>query len=294
MKLGIGTAQFGLDYGISNREGKTPPEEVARILDFAAQKGVRAIDTAPLYGTSEAVLGQTLPCNHKFDIVTKTPQFSKTTIISDDAEILENTFCKSLEKMRQSSLYGLLVHRVDDLFAENGHLLIDKMLEIKQRGLVKKIGVSVYTGEQIDRVLERYTIDLIQLPINLLDQRLLSGGYLQKLKMAGIEIHARSVFLQGLLLMETEDLPPYFNSIKDHLQTYHKAVLQQGLSLIEAALSFAIALDEIDVVVCGVNCLLQLQELIKAISEISHVQRDNWSQFSILDDSLLNPSRWSL
>lgn len=292
MKLGIGTAQFGLDYGISNQEGKTPPMEAARILEVAIQHGVRVIDTAPLYGTSEEVLGQTLPLRHHFNIVTKTPQFSKSSITSKEANSLEETFHQSLLNLGLSSVYGLLVHRADDLLVENGHLLMEIMLDLKRQGVVSKVGVSIYNSQEIERVLDKYSIDLVQLPINVLDQRLLLSGHLLMLKNNGIEIHARSVFLQGLLLMQPNSLPSYFDSVKAHLKAYHDAIARQGFSPVEAAIGFVNNLDEIDVVLCGINNCKQLQEVLFAFRKSYTYESQELARYAITDTSIINPSEW--
>lgn len=294
MKLGIGTAQFGLDYGISNQGGKTPPEEVYKIIELANQNTVRVIDTAQLYGNSEKVLGNKLPLQHNFDIITKTPQFCKLTVTKYDAHLLKTTFYQSLSKLQQSSIYALLIHNADDLLADNGHLLMEEMLSLKQQGLIKKIGVSVYNGEQIDRILCNYSIDLIQLPINVLDQRLLLSGHLSKLKKLNIEIHARSLFLQGLLLMPLECIPPYFDTIKEHLVEYHSFINQQGFSPIEAALSFGLSINEIDTFICGVNNYQHFQEILACFNKEKSIIGKVLTKFALADCPLLNPYDWKV
>ncbi len=290
MKLGIGTVQFGLDYGISNKEGKTPPDEVVRILEIAKENCIRIIDTAALYGSSEEALGEVLPQGHSFDIVTKTPKFSES-ISETDVLLLEETYHQSLQKLKQSSLYGLLFHNADDLLASKGYLLWDKMMELKSRGLVRKIGVSVYTGAQIDKILEKYAIDLIQIPLNILDQRLLRAGYLEKLKRAGVEIHVRSVFLQGLLLMDPETLPPYFNSVKEHLRKYHLYLREKNLTPLQSALGFVLGIKEVDAVICGVNNYVQLLELCSAAKSSAI---ENFDRFALSDEAILNPAQWKM
>ena len=141
MKLGLGTVQFGIDYGISNQDGKTSLDEIENILVVAMRKGISVIDTAAMYGTSEEALGQTLSESHSFKIVTKTPRFTSSVITSDDIQRLEDSFFQSLHKMKCASSYGLLIHNADDLLSENGHLLFNKMNDLKQKGLVEKIGV---------------------------------------------------------------------------------------------------------------------------------------------------------
>lgn len=287
MKLGLGTVQFGLDYGISNSEGVTPIEEVREILAVAKRNSIRVIDTAAMYGSSEEVLGKTLPAGNNFDIVTKTPRFDGN--MENKADLLKQTFQRSLKNMNRTSVYGLLIHHADDLLGNGGNLLIGKMKELKEEGTVKKIGVSVYTAAQIDMILDRFDIDIIQLPINVLDQHLLNSGHLTRLKKAGIEIHARSAFLQGLLLMEPAALPSYFDSIKPHLKQYRDSLLQYRLTPLQAALGFVAGINEVDVVVCGVNNHLQLEEL---CGNLMSIEPSMFSSFAIYDEDILNPSKW--
>jgi len=289
MKLGLGAVQMGLDYGISNKNGRTIDEEVVKILEVASRNNIRIIDTAAMYGTSEEALGKALSESHRFKIVTKTPRFTASAITSDDVQRLENSFFQSLHKMKRASIYGLLIHNADDLLTENAHLLFAKMSELKQKGLVEKIGVSVYTALQIDEIIEKFQIDIIQLPINVLDQRLLISGHLSKLKKSGVEIHARSAFLQGLLLMPSETLPPFFDAMKEHLKNYHRTIHQHGLTPVQAALGFLISIPDIDFIICGVNNNTQLKEI---CAEAVPVESIDFSGFALNDESILNPSNW--
>ncbi|MBI5683047.1 MAG: aldo/keto reductase [Deltaproteobacteria bacterium] len=291
MKIGLGTVQFGIDYGISNHNGKTPLDEVEKILDVAMRNGISVIDTAALYGTSEEVLGKTLPECHRFKIVTKTPRFTSSAITSDDVRRLEDSFFQSLHKMKCAAIYGLLFHNADDLLSENGHILFNKMTDLKQKGLVEKIGVSVYTALQIDEILGKFQIDIIQLPINVFDQHLLVSGHLSKLKKRGVEIHVRSAFLQGLLLMSSETLPPFFDSVREHLKDYQRTIHQHGLTLVRAALGFLINIPDIDFIICGVNNHTQLKEICR---EAVPVESIDFSRFALSDGEILNPSNWRL
>lgn len=292
MNLGLGTAQFGLDYGIANSRGNSSLEEVEGILLKAEEFGISTLDTAPLYGTSEEVLGRFLKENHAFKLVTKTPKFSGTKIGGEAIKELEKAFIMSLSKMKQSKVYGLLIHDCDDLSKKDGHRLINTMLDLKNQGLVKKIGISIYNDIQIDYMLDNFPIDLIQIPINVFDQRLLKSGHLLKLKKAGIEIHARSIFLQGLLIMAPESLPPFFNSKMKHIKEYHSFVREKHLTLVGAAISFARGIKEIDVILCGVNNVLQLKEILDCYE--STFQYGNWEKFALDDANVLNPSNWRL
>jgi aryl-alcohol dehydrogenase-like predicted oxidoreductase len=291
MKLGLGTAQFGSDYGISNRQGKTPLCEVKKILAFAASKGITVVDTAAMYGTSEEVLGIVLSAIDPFSVITKTQQFDRDVITASEACQLEATFFRSLQRLNRSKIYALLAHRTGDLFLPGGELLFEKMLDLKEQGLVCKVGVSVYNGQQIDDVLSRYAVDIIQLPLNVFDQRLIASGHLEKLKAAGIEVHARSAFLQGLLLMDPEALPASFSAHRKHIQRYHEYLRRQGLSPLCAALRFILDIKEVDFVICGVNTLSHLQEICSSVQMIDSI---DLSSFCITDIELLDPSQWVL
>lgn len=292
MKLGLGTVQFGLDYGVSNSAGMTPEAEVARILGLAAGKGVRILDTATGYGNSEEVLGRTLPTQHRFAIVTKTP--AQRADETGDAYIarVEESFRRSLSKLGQEELYGVLVHRAEDLLSVQGERLMAVLLELKQQGLVEKVGVSVYNAAQIDAVMARHSVELVQLPVSVLDQRLIASGHLVALKRAGVEIHSRSAFLQGLLLMPPENLPAYFSPIRDHLSCYRDYLESFGLTPLQAALGFVLGLPELDHVILGVNTAAQLQEVLAA--RAVQVDAHAMTQFALTDLAMLDPSRWHL
>ena len=291
MKLGLGTVQFGLDYGISNKTGLTDKIEIKKIIDYAASHGINIIDTAHCYSDSEIKLGEILPLENDFRIITKTQIFQNSPQIKKiEFENLLNTFFSSLKNLNCKSAYGLLIHHVDDLLKDGGEILYRAMLELKEKEVVKKIGISAYTPDQIDHVLKNYDIDLIQLPVNIFDQRLIRTGYLKKLKGRGIEIHARSAFLQGLIFMNPEKLSSYFDSIKSFLKKFHDKLDEMNLTPVQAALGFLNDIKEIDHIICGVNNVEQFKELVQA--NIINIDM-NWAEeFAINDEKILNPANW--
>lgn len=295
MKLGLGTVQFGMDYGISNPNGKTPSGEINAILRVAQENGISVIDTAHAYGDSELVLGEVLANQNSFRIITKTPVYKKKKIDSRDAEDMKVSFYNSLKKLRQSKLAGLLIHNADDLLTDGGDILFYAMQELKEDKLVDKIGASVYSGEQIDYLLERYDFDLIQVPVNVLDQRLIYSGHLVKLKRQGIEIHARSVFLQGLLIMSSATLSSFFNPIKPLLCRYWEFLRSQTLTPIEGAIGFIKQIPEIDCIIIGMNNVEQLKNNLKSFTRPYHDSLfKDLKAFSLNDPKYLNPSLWRL
>jgi len=291
MKLGLGTVQFGLNYGISNATGQIPPSEANRIINCALDAGIDLLDTAPVYGDSEQVLGTLLPKNCRAKLITKTPQFRSPTITENDVDALVKSALESLRKLGVRSIYGLMTHWVDDLFAVGGTRLFEAMLDLKARGLVEKLGVSVYSFDQIQRVLERFDIDLIQLPLNVLDQRLLTSGALTALKRKGIEIHSRSAFLQGLLLMDTARLTPYFDDIRSELIRYQHWLRSNQLTPTEGALAFIRTVSEIDYVMIGVTSVTELKELLLAWDKQSPAELD-FSSFACTQEHIVNPMMW--
>lgn len=293
MKLGLGSAQFGLNYGVSNRNGKTPPDEVKRILELAVERGVELLDTAALYGESETVLGAALPDRHAFNIVTKTPAFKTERITEAQGLHLKNIFQRSLERLRQNRLYGLLIHHADDLLVPGGERLLEEMRNLKGRGLVEKIGVSVYTGAQIDSVLDLFRPDIVQLPVNLFDQRLIESGHLSKLKKLGVEIHARSIFLQGLLLMEFEQIPAYFSPLREHFARYNRFLETNRLSRLQVALLFAQRQKEIDIVIVGVTRASDLRDIFAAAVKPC-IPVPDMAAFQVGDEAMITPALWKL
>jgi len=291
MKIGLGTAQFGMDYGISNGAGKIPITEVREILDLAGCENISVIDTASVYGNSEEVIGNNLPKNSDFSIVTKTPIFTNKSIAQKDVVTLKDTFLCSLKNLKQASIYGLLIHAPDDLLKKGGNALWDTMYDLKNQGLVKKIGISVYNGEQIDRILENFLPDLIQLPLNVFDQRLLHSGHLTKLKKMGVEIHARSVFLQGALLSKVGMLPECVKGMRSYLQRYYQFVFKNRWTPIQAALGFVLGIKEVDVAFVGVDSCSHLQDIINFAKPLDN---DLFFPFIIDEDTVLNPSKWKL
>lgn len=287
MKLGIGSAQFGMTYGALNKSGQPSFNEVRSILESAAESGVHLIDTAPAYGNSEEILGHCIPQANPFQIVTKTPHFKTDRITRQEVAALQRSFHDSLRKLRQEELYGLLLHHADDLLTANGELLFEAMLDLKATGRVRKIGVSVYNAWQIDAIFSRYPLDLIQVPLNVFDQRLLHSGHLKKLTEQGLEIHARSPFLQGVLLASPEELPEHFRSITSHLQHYRRWLSANRLSPAQAALGFLNQLPEIDAVIVGMETEEQFQENL-------HEVRKPWPvcdmrQFAIEYEAIIDP-----
>ena len=279
-KLALGTAQFGLDYGVTNSEGKVQVEEVELILGCAKENSINTLDTAASYGNSEEVLGSIGISD--FQIITK------TIPLKNGVDEVIKHFQQSLTFLNKSSVNGLLIHNINEIEHKNFNTLFKELTELKRQGLVNKIGFSIYTPEQVDFLLKNFDFDLIQVPFNIFDNRLIQGGQLQALNNKGMEVHARSVFLQGVLL-DFNNLSNYFSPWKKEFSIYQETVKDNGLSLLECALNFVLNIREIDKVLVGVNSERQLKEIIQAVK-----RRSNLSAYPINDINLLNPSLWKI
>lgn len=289
MKLGLGTVQFGLDYGISNKKGQTSQDQVKEILQLAEIKNTTLLDTSCAYGNAESIIGNYASPN-RFDIVTKTPVFKSNVIQQLDAKELIRSFNDSLSNLQINQVYGLLTHGPEDLLKPGGHYLFNAMKTLKTEGKVNKVGASVYNKKQIKDLVNTFDIDLIQLPFNLLDQRLLHDGTFDFLKQHNIEIHVRSAFLQGLLFIPLNELPEFFHPIKPTLASLKQKLFSLNLSPAQAALAFINQTPQIDRIICGVNTAEQLQELTKAIN--TRIDHEEFYQFAINELKFIDPSQW--
>jgi len=278
MKLALGTVQFGLDYGVANQNGQITIKEASKILEYAKKKNIETLDTASLYGNSETILGKIGVKDYQ--VITKTIPLRKSV-----DEVLDN-FYKSLENLGINHVEGLLIHDVNDIKNKDFDQLLSKLQALKNEGLIDKIGFSTYTPEQIDFLLANFEFDLIQVPLNVFDTRLIEGGQLRALKDNGVEVHSRSVFLQGLLV-NFHNLPEYFLPWQRRFNEYQLMVSESNLSLLEYAVNFVLNIHEIDKVLVGVNSELQLKEIVRAVKGCSNLEA-----FSIYDLTLIDPSLW--
>ena len=286
-KIALGTVQFGIDYGINSENGQIRPEEVRGILNYAYSQNIDLLDTAPAYGSSEKVLGEANVQN--FKVVTKTRHFDNAEISNDDIDLLKKDFSCSLVDLRQESFYGVLVHNARDLLKPGSEKLFDQLESLKQAEKIKKIGVSVYDNKQLQSILENFDIDMVQLPFNILDKRLIDSGMLAILQNRGIEVHARSVFLQGLLLMSNQDRPRKFHRWNALWKTWHEWLNDNQITALEAAIRHAVSMPEISKVLVGVDTKDQLKEIIIASDGIlPNIPAELYTN----DVNLLNPSNW--
>ena len=283
MKMGIGTAQFGLNYGVSNDFGITLEKEAFRILDYAAEIGVDTIDTAAAYGNSEAIIGKYLKQNPKylFRVISK---FKDAKSFVQDAENSRTLF--------NGFLYGYLAHSSQEVFTNTR--LIGMLTKLRAEHNVK-IGVSVYDQFEIEKLIEMDILDIVQVPLNILDHRLIKCGLLAELKKRAVEIHARSIFLQGLLFLSEDRIKKDFSSVESSIKMIRSVAAESKLSVSDLAIQFVNSIPEVDKLIIGVNSKKQLIENEKSLSikynkSITKMLLD---EIDLGTDRILDPRLWN-
>ena len=286
-KLALGSANFGLDYGVANNTGKISASELLDIVLFAKKACIEVIDTAQAYGDSEYRIGSL--CNdNKFNFVTKIgAEFTSSSVYHSVISSVK----QSCRRLNQSRLYAVMLHRPEILLSDHSSEVVRELQTLKEQGIISKVGVSIYSPEILTAISRVIKLDIIQVPFNVFDQQILSSGWSDKLKSNGVEIHTRSVFLQGLLLLQRSSLPDYFmKHWPAHFDAWYKFLDYNRADALEVALKFALKQDWIDKIVVGVDSVSQLKALVK-IEKSSGL-----TDFPLLgcnDPNLINPSKWS-
>ncbi|WP_413295648.1 aldo/keto reductase [Synechococcus sp. MIT S9452] len=288
----MGTAQFGLDYGVTNKNGQVLEPTVSKLLHCARESGIGWLDTAQAYGNAEAVLGRYLLPGDPFQLISKLSAQEKKEFCQNDIVYLEDRFLASCDRLGRTQLDALLVHSPSDLRKQGAEYLISWLLSLRERGLVKRLGLSIYTEEDLINI-NPELLDVVQLPISLLDQRLLTNGTVRHLHDRGIAIHARSIYLQGLLLTPADQWPVWVSrEAKSHQRKLEALAEQKQCGLIDLALGFAKQLTEIELIIIGLTTPQELEELLLAWSSRNPWQPGESTTAAIQDLTLIDPRNW--
>lgn len=282
-RLILGTVQFGLDYGIKNARGKIPETEVAKILDLAEAGLVDTLDTASAYGNSESVLGRVLGGKPRFRIISKLRTGFEGTVRQE----LE----ASLERLRSPRLHAYLLHNFE--IYRSRTTTISELAYCKREGLIEKVGVSLYHPAEVHTLLKAAEpIDIVQVPYSMLDRRFESVFPL--LRKRGIEIHVRSIFLQGALLMDPETLPQGLSPLRERLTALCRLSETSGMSVSAICLAFAANNPLIDAVVIGIDGLDDLAANLESFrvrgSAVRHLSY--FEDIRTDDENIILPYRW--
>lgn len=292
-KIALGTVQWGLAYGIANQTGRPDAAQIGAMLMEARERGIAFLDTARAYGEAERILGEFRAVSGSLRVFTKTPPLRADFLTDRHVRSVSRAFRESLKRLHREHVDGLLVHNADNLLIPGGERLWALLQALKAEQRVGKIGVSVYHPEQLSKTLDRFRVDVAQLPFNIYDQRFAQTGVLGALKKLGVEVHSRSTFLQGLLLLIPKKLPRHFECIREHQMRLHRNVANTGQTLVASALRFSLNQGDIDYVVVGCEILSQLREILDA-AETDDTEMVDLTAFALSDEEILDPSRWSV
>lgn len=280
-KLALGTAQFGLNYGINNQRGQIDENEAFAILTMAQDAGVDTIDTASAYGNSEDVLGVFMTrAGHGFKFISK---LSRNGFVGAELE-------KTLMRLKAKAIYGYLLHNFD-IYKRNP-AIFDELIALRAQNKIKKIGFSLYYPAELELILKnKLPIDIIQLPYSVFDQRF--SEYLLGLKKERIEVYARSVFLQGLVFEQPDSLDTFFLDIKYKLIRLRKIAIEINIPLHRLCLQFVLMNNSFDKVVVGVDGKGHFSEIINSFNCIisDQVYCDLLSM-AVTNEQIIVPSNW--
>jgi len=283
-RIALGTVQFGLDYGISNPDGRVGRDAVAEIFRIARESGIKMLDTAVSYGSSEAVIGSAMAAGgHDFDIVSK---FPPDTTVSDFDATLRGT----LERLGVRQIKAYLAHSFAS-YTNAG--LRERLRRAKNAGLIRQVGVSVYYPHQIAWLLdEDVPCDVVQLPFSVFDQRF--RPLLGRMKARGVEIHVRSVFLQGLFFVTPDALSAHFDRVKERLGSIQKLCENREIPLAALLLDYAAFQPEIDRVVIGVARPEELCQNVGATCYAAQVRElmPLLDGMAVSDEEIILPYNW--
>lgn len=274
-----------MNYGVANTLGRISENKVVSILEHSKKLGINMLDTAINYGNSETLIG-------KFGIegwnaITKLPPIPYKCKNIEDWVI--NQLSESLDRLRIKKLYGLLLHQPDQLLGPEGLILYETLINLKKDRKVEKIGLSIYNPKSLDHLLNLYDFDIIQAPINIFDRTLECLGYVKLLKEKKIEIHARSVFLQGLLLMPPNKRPKKFSKWQSSFQKFDKWLQNKNLTPLEATINYVNSLDFVDKIVIGFDSKEQLTQAFLSI-KTNFINPPSF--FKDNDRRMIDPSSW--
>lgn len=287
-KLILGTVQLGLDYGVNNQLGKPPLKVALEILNKAYDNGIRILDTAEAYGNSQNVIGIFHKRNptKKFKVISKlnAKNVINTSVLKKINENIKTLGVKVLE--------GYMFHNYSSL-TKNPYLF-NEALQAKKEGIIKRVGVSVYSNDEIEEIIKNYkTVDFVQAPFNLLDNQQKRKKAFESLKAENIEIHTRSVFLQGLFFSSQKTGNKQIGQLESYLNELENIKRQYSLSTEKLALQYALQKDYIDYVLIGVETTQQLLENIVICNNKSRIPHEAVDSINVLESELLNPTNWN-
>jgi aryl-alcohol dehydrogenase-like predicted oxidoreductase len=283
-KLGLGTAQFGLD-GAAAR-GRPPEAEVRELLSLAGRAGVGVLDTGAASGHGEAVIGAVMPRPSPFAVTIKAARGER------GPAYVEAEARASLARLGLTRADAIVVQAAGDLFSAYGLAMWERLKALKAMGMFAKIGISAYASDDPAGLARRFRPDIIQAPASLLDQRLLTDGSLRRVRDLGVDVHLRSIFLNGLLFRPLAGrVPPELREAQARLSRARRMIAEGRSDPLQAALGFALSRPEASAVIVGVATAAELSAVIAAAA--SPPPDLDWDDMALEDPEVLDPRRWA-
>jgi len=284
-KICLGSANFGKNYGYKN--SKVKKKEFSKIFKYAKFKKINYIDTAFNYSNSQKIIGKN---SINLKIITKIPKIPY--FITNPELWIKKIISKSLKDLNTKKLYAVLFHYPPHQIDKKRFIKIINYLEdLKKKKIINKIGISAYNINEIRRSFTIYKFQIIQFQANILDQNILKNPYIKFLKKKGVEIHIRSIFLQGMLLSDISDIPRKFRYLKKPLIYFDNWVKKQKISKLSACLQYIFPFSMIDKIVLGTNNYLQFKQTVEAIEKING-KLNLPRQLKNINSRKLNPKNW--
>ena len=284
-KIILGSANFGQIYGIKKNFIKK--NEIKKLFNIASKNKIKVIDTSPVYNNSEKIIG--LLNNNRFKIISKIPKPPKNIKRENIKKWLKQKVMISLKNLKIKKFECLLLHNANSLLCKNGDEIYKGIRNMKINGFTSKIGVSIYDFSVLDKILKKFKFNLIQAPFNILDQRLVEKGWLKRLKKKNIEVHARSIFLQGILLLKQNQIPKKLKKLNKKLIEWENWLKKNKLNSLQVCLSFVLNHHQLDGIVVGCNNTNQLNQILKSKKIINNFSLPN---LNIKDKKLIDPREW--
>ncbi len=295
MELCLGTVQFGMDYGISGQKQPGVDQAVA-MLDYAAHNGITTIDTANAYGTAEDVVGaflskNTVPRDNLFIISKFRPNLLDEVKPSEYYSVMRANLENTLSRLHTDYLDSYLLHSARYVFDDE---IIETLNRMKQDGLVKRVGVSIYEPEEAKKCIDRPNVEFMQLPYSIFDQRMEKAGVFEYAKKDNIQIHSRSAFIQGLILMNEDEVPAFLSKAKPIVRKIDVLCKRHGISRISLAMNYVKQQSRISHLVFGVDNIDQLKENIQIFQEDipADIIEDIAKEFTDIEADIVMPSLW--
>ncbi len=288
-KIILGTVQLGLNYGINNTNGKPSTDEAMAILNLAHDSGISILDTAEAYGNSQEIIGlfHKKHPDKKFEVITKLSQIENITNTTLK-QLVEN----NIKTLQVANLYCYMFHHFDEFLEKKE--LIKELLVLKKEKKIQKIGISIYDNSELSYILENTTyFDIVQVPFNLLDNASIKKELLEKAKQKNIEIHVRSVFLQGLFFKPLDQLPEKLKVLEKEIIKLQNIQKENEIDMATLALKYTLEKKYIDYCLIGVDSVAQLKNNLKTIVKTTTIPHQEIDTIKVENTELLNPTNWN-